>query len=158
MHHKGNLELFCLSDRLPSATVYIKHSHTVGLSRCQQNWFTVRFIGQSFPALLWQTSGVRKSIEGNDIQRSDYSKPAKQNFSKTFQPAKSPLCATAQLTGRCSIGEISGRTFCKINGCGPKQLSFYIKLNTAFLFFLIPFSHAMCRANLCWPCAESRRL
>ena len=47
---------------------------------------------------------------------------------------------------------------CKINGCGQTEAgqveSVFIKLKTAFLFFLILFSHAMCRPNLRWPCME----
>lgn len=39
-----------------------------------------------------------------------------------------------------------------------RQPSVFIMLQTAFLVFLIPVSHAMCRPNLCWPCSESRRL
>lgn len=41
----------------------------------QKNWFTVRFIRQSFAALLWQTSGVRRSEEANRTQSSGYRTP-----------------------------------------------------------------------------------
>lgn len=38
----------------------------------QKNWFRMRFIGQSFPAMLWQTPGVKRSVEANRTQYSDY--------------------------------------------------------------------------------------
>lgn len=46
----------------------------------QKNRFTVRFIGQAFPALLWQTPGVRRSAGENTGLRSDYKKPKTKTY------------------------------------------------------------------------------
>lgn len=163
----------CLS--LPRFTLNILIQQIWAAAR--QNWFTVRFIGQSFPELCYDRlqgwEGVWKQTELS-AQITEHRKQNLWTFQnvpsttprpgeRTRDPPHPPPPTVhynpvpGQLIGQHSIKE-QKIMFRENSRAKLRQPFIFIMLSTACLFFLIPFSHAMCRPNLCWPCTESRRL
>lgn len=170
MRHKGNLLLvtgvaLCLSP-VPfwlSLHRHGLHSYTADLSCCPVELIYSEIYWAELPCFVMTGSGGEKECGGKQNSGAHITEQQKQNL-WTFQNVPSSAAPPRWKDPRCTAADRKAAImFRERDGCGQNQAklsqpSVFIMLKTAFLFFLIPFSHAMCRPNLCWPCTESRRL
>lgn len=179
------LELFlvpplCCFDCLSTAMVYIEHSYAADLSCSPEELIYSEIYWVELPRFVMTDSrgeeecGVRtqhsdyrtlKTKLMNFLKCSIYCRSALEKGPKTpgvhYYPVPGQLIWRGSVKSRNNVqGKHSARQIGVVGQRWAKmrQPSIFIMLETAFLVALIPFCHAMCWPNLCWPCTESRRL